>query len=158
MPGMHARDPAPRTCAQYGLPAFQPPSSRLPTAFQPPSNRLPPHALRCLRPVQVRDTVALTAEEQSLLGTLLDAARASGSGTVLRCAGGWVRDKLLGRESVDIDVALDNMMGRQFADVVNAHLKVRGAFCVLNCVSVDSRGSEGARCNRGVGDEGGEGG
>jgi len=75
---------------------------------------------------EVRDTVALTAEEQSLLGTLLDAARASGSGTVLRCAGGWVRDKLLGRESVDIDVALDNMMGRQFADVVNAHLKSLG--------------------------------
>ena len=35
----------------------------------------------------------------------------------------WVRDKLLGRESEDIDVALDNMMGRDFADIVNTYLQ-----------------------------------
>jgi tRNA nucleotidyltransferase/poly(A) polymerase len=34
--------------------------------------------------------------------------------TTLRVAGGWVRDKLLGKESNDIDIALDDMMGKDF--------------------------------------------
>ncbi|KAG1674687.1 hypothetical protein FOA52_007211 [Chlamydomonas sp. UWO 241] len=71
---------------------------------------------------EVLESITLTAEERELLETLLGAAKAAGTGTVLRCAGGWVRDKLLGKESSDIDVALDNTMGRQFADVVNTHL------------------------------------
>lgn len=33
----------------------------------------------------------------------------------LRVAGGWVRDKLMGRESDDIDIALDTMLGKDFA-------------------------------------------
>lgn len=49
----------------------------------------------------------------------------AGLKTTLRCAGGWVRDKLMGRESLDIDIALDNMMGREFAEKVNEHLKVK---------------------------------
>lgn len=39
-------------------------------------------------------------------------------GSTLRVAGGWVRDKLLGKESEDIDIAVDNMLGRHFADSV----------------------------------------
>ena len=38
-------------------------------------------------------------------------------GTTLRVAGGWVRDKVLGQWApdghVDIDIALDNMMGSE---------------------------------------------
>jgi hypothetical protein len=60
-------------------------------------------------------TITLTEEERALFDTLLAAARFAGSGTVLRAAGGWVRDKLLGRDSSDIDIALDNMLGRDFA-------------------------------------------
>jgi tRNA nucleotidyltransferase/poly(A) polymerase len=44
----------------------------------------------------------------------------------MRCAGGWVRDKLMGRESIDIDIALDDMLGKQFADHVNSYLKAHG--------------------------------
>ena len=58
--------------------------------------------------------------------------------TVLRCAGGWVRDKLLGKDSKDIDIALNNLYGEQFAAHVNDHLqassqklgKVRGGSCM----------------------------
>ncbi len=35
----------------------------------------------------------------------------------LRVAGGWVRDKLLGLESDDIDIALDILTGEQFTKV-----------------------------------------
>ena len=45
-----------------------------------------------------------------------------GKGTVLRVAGGWVRDKLLGKESDDIDIAIDNMFGEELAEVVRKRL------------------------------------
>ncbi|KAI9144666.1 hypothetical protein BKA69DRAFT_1025447 [Paraphysoderma sedebokerense] len=39
-----------------------------------------------------------------------------------RIAGGWVRDKLLGLDCDDVDVALDTMMGFDFAKYVNEYL------------------------------------
>ena len=80
----------------------------------------------------VHESICLNDAEKELLGTLLEAAQQGGKGTVLRCAGGWVRDKLLGRESLDIDVALDNMMGKDFAEMVNAHLKAQVGLPMLH--------------------------
>jgi tRNA nucleotidyltransferase (CCA-adding enzyme) len=40
----------------------------------------------------------------------------------IRIAGGWVRDKLLNQHSVDVDVALDCMMGVQFAKIVQRYM------------------------------------
>ncbi|CAJ0824362.1 5458_t:CDS:2, partial [Entrophospora sp. SA101] len=40
----------------------------------------------------------------------------------LRIAGGWVRDKLLGYECADLDVAIDKMMGVKFAEQVINYL------------------------------------
>lgn len=72
----------------------------------------------------VREAVVLSEQEEALFATLLAAARAAGQGTVLRAAGGWVRDKLLGRASVDIDIALDNMYGKDFAEKVRFRMPV----------------------------------
>jgi tRNA nucleotidyltransferase/poly(A) polymerase len=66
-------------------------------------------------------------KSQSLFFLTPKTAEAMRKGTVVRIAGGWVRDKvatlfcilmqqLLGNECCDIDVALDNMMGVQFVD------------------------------------------
>ncbi|KAB5540479.1 hypothetical protein GE09DRAFT_1137363 [Coniochaeta sp. 2T2.1] len=71
-------------------------------------------------------TIALTPRETQLKNLLVDVARridatpaADGKTkpepTVLRWAGGWVRDKLLGIESHDIDTAINNMTGENFA-------------------------------------------
>jgi hypothetical protein len=82
--------------------------------------------------VAVRDRVVLSEQEEALFATLLAAARAAGTGTVLRAAGGWVRDKLLGRASVDIDIALDNMYGKDFAEKVRLHFQlVQTGGCVV---------------------------
>lgn len=55
-------------------------------------------------------------------------------GTTLRVAGGWVRDKLVGQEQgfhqrhlskvdkMDIDIALDNCMGGDFAGKLQRYL------------------------------------
>lgn len=37
--------------------------------------------------------------------------------TVLRVAGGWVRDKLMGKNSNDIDIAIDDMFGEELAEL-----------------------------------------
>eukprot|EP00033_Pygsuia_biforma_P001500 GCRY01001692.1.p1 GENE.GCRY01001692.1~~GCRY01001692.1.p1 ORF type:complete len:514 (-),score=66.41 GCRY01001692.1:1-1542(-) len=46
--------------------------------------------------------------------------------TTLRVAGGWVRDLILGRQSHDIDIALDDMYGKDFALLVTEFQKQRG--------------------------------
>ncbi|KAF9955708.1 CCA tRNA nucleotidyltransferase, mitochondrial, partial [Modicella reniformis] len=44
----------------------------------------------------------------------------------LRIAGGWVRDKLLGLTCHDLDIAIDTMMGYDFAVLVNNFLETQG--------------------------------
>lgn len=44
----------------------------------------------------------------------------------LRFAGGWVRDKLLGTKSHDIDVAINKMTGEQFGDRLQEYLDTPG--------------------------------
>jgi tRNA nucleotidyltransferase/poly(A) polymerase len=62
--------------------------------------------------------IPLTQVEKSIFQVILDVNKARGLNTTFRVAGGWVRDKLLGKQSDDIDIALDNLTGRQF----EAHL------------------------------------
>ncbi|KAF5361407.1 hypothetical protein D9758_006232 [Tetrapyrgos nigripes] len=64
--------------------------------------------------------VELTPVEEQIC-TLLDECRdhlknEQNISTTCRIAGGWVRDKLLGSESNDIDVALSDVMGLTFAE------------------------------------------
>ena len=71
-------------------------------------------------------TVVCTAEEEKIFGTLLDVVKRYELPVTLRVAGGWVRDKLLGKHSSDIDIALDTMMGEEFAAKVNEYLQEKG--------------------------------
>lgn len=68
--------------------------------------------------------LTITAEETRLFSLLLNTIEHFQlSGTVLRVSGGWVRDKLLGRSSVDIDISINNRTGSSFAKYVNEYLK-----------------------------------
>ncbi|CAM0950162.1 unnamed protein product [Alopecurus aequalis] len=104
----------PRTCSFFGLPirAFTGVSAMAAEAQQ--------------RTVEVRESVELTEEEERIFGRLLDVVRHFGLGTQVRVAGGWVRDKLLGKDSTDIDIALDNMTGQNFCERVNEYSKFMG--------------------------------
>ncbi|KAJ3012882.1 UNVERIFIED_CONTAM: CCA tRNA nucleotidyltransferase, mitochondrial [Siphonaria sp. JEL0065] len=67
----------------------------------------------------------LTTTEQNICALLVDVAAhlaANGKPVTLRIAGGWVRDKLLGLDSHDLDIALDSLMGFEFANHVNEFL------------------------------------
>ncbi|GAB1222832.1 hypothetical protein ENUP19_0121G0193 [Entamoeba nuttalli] len=42
--------------------------------------------------------------------------------TIIRVVGGWVRDKLLGKESHDIDITVDNMQSYQFSQYLQKYI------------------------------------
>lgn len=91
----------------------------------------------------------LTEEEERIFARLLDVVRHFGLGTQLRVAGGWVRDKLLGKGSADIDIALDNMTGQNFCERVNEYSKFMGeeqkGIGVIQCNPDQSKHLETAR-------------
>mmetsp|Transcript_1069 Transcript_1069/g.3329 ORF Transcript_1069/g.3329 Transcript_1069/m.3329 type:complete len:526 (+) Transcript_1069:101-1678(+) len=96
----------------------------------------------------------LTDLERRLFNTLHDVVRKNKTRTTLRVAGGWVRDKILcvhsvDSKSVDIDIALDNMFGYEFATLVNRWLEERGEefhdFGVIHKNSEKSKHLETAR-------------
>ncbi|KAF2861844.1 poly A polymerase C-terminal region-like protein [Piedraia hortae CBS 480.64] len=78
--------------------------------------------------------IHLTPAESSLRALLLDAAEhidqnsktPNSDRIVLRFTGGWVRDKLLGVQSNDIDVAINIMTGYQFALQLKDYLEIPG--------------------------------
>ncbi|CAH8384017.1 unnamed protein product [Eruca vesicaria subsp. sativa] len=84
--------------------------------------------------VKLRETIDLTDNERKIFDLLLGFLHESNLKTQLRVAGGWVRDKLLGKDSDDIDIAIDDMTGSEFletfqdyfsnkvGEVVNIHI------------------------------------
>ncbi|KZT22100.1 hypothetical protein NEOLEDRAFT_1157898 [Neolentinus lepideus HHB14362 ss-1] len=71
--------------------------------------------------IQVPENMSVTlVDEEDQICTLLDEytkvmAEKDGVVTSCRVAGGWVRDKLLGAQSNDMDIGLSDMMGYPFA-------------------------------------------
>lgn len=102
-------------------------------------------------------TIQLNEREQKLRNLLVDVAQSidtangiAGSTTtttttnanaenrvVLRWAGGWVRDKLLGSESHDIDVAINTMTGDQFTQRLREHCQQPSVAARLGLSSTD---------------------
>eukprot|EP00471_Norrisiella_sphaerica_P000654 CAMPEP_0184484254 /NCGR_PEP_ID=MMETSP0113_2-20130426/5980_1 /TAXON_ID=91329 /ORGANISM="Norrisiella sphaerica, Strain BC52" /LENGTH=712 /DNA_ID=CAMNT_0026865169 /DNA_START=47 /DNA_END=2185 /DNA_ORIENTATION=+ len=68
----------------------------------------------------------LTEEEKEIFSHLRNVVEYHNLSTVVRVAGGWVRDKLLGLDSDDIDIAVDNMEGEMFAQLVNRYIEETG--------------------------------
>jgi len=66
--------------------------------------------------------IVLTPLEEELFTLLQSSINSKNKRTIARVAGGWVRDKLLGKQSHDIDIALDDQNGEEFAAGVNDYL------------------------------------
>ncbi|KAI4256720.1 MAG: hypothetical protein LQ352_001961 [Teloschistes flavicans] len=76
----------------------------------------------------MQKTVQLSEQEATLRQFLLDVSEYIGtldgcSRPVLRFTGGWVRDKLLGTGSKDIDIGIDCMTGFKFGTLMNQYLE-----------------------------------
>ncbi|KAG2320977.1 hypothetical protein Bca52824_014190 [Brassica carinata] len=76
--------------------------------------------------VELKEKIEITEKEREIFDRLLGTLRFCNLDTQLRVAGGWVRDKLLGRDSDDIDIAIDNMYGSEFLDKLKEYLASRG--------------------------------
>ena len=65
----------------------------------------------------------LNETEKECFATILNILKKNNlTSTICRVAGGWVRDKLLGKESDDIDIALSDMKGSKLASLINEEL------------------------------------
>ncbi|KAF9436867.1 hypothetical protein BGZ76_002709 [Entomortierella beljakovae] len=77
-----------------------------------------------------RPLVQLTEKEDAICNVLDTVAKNYGEKTgkkvQLRIAGGWVRDKILGLSCHDLDIAIDSMMGYDFAVLVNEYMEAMG--------------------------------
>ncbi|KAL7607334.1 hypothetical protein Lser_V15G20117 [Lactuca serriola] len=77
-------------------------------------------------PIIVKETIDPTDKEKQIFDRLRQVLAHFNLDTQLRVAGGWVRDKLLGKDCYDIDIALDNMLGKEFCEKVNEYLVSTG--------------------------------
>lgn len=66
--------------------------------------------------------IEISPSEQQIFNLLLKINSDNNLGITFRVAGGWVRDKILGKESDDIDIALDKMSGVKFSKFLEKYL------------------------------------
>lgn len=66
--------------------------------------------------------IKITPLESKIFSTILEVCKTNELPTVVRVSGGWVRDKLLSKDSHDIDFALDDISGQEMAEKLSAHL------------------------------------
>ncbi|OSD05776.1 hypothetical protein PYCCODRAFT_1443155 [Trametes coccinea BRFM310] len=86
--------------------------------------------------------ITLTQEEDELCALLDQCTRhlkeTESIETSCRIAGGWVRDKLLGSQCNDIDIALENMMGVTFAERFVDYCRNVKNLAVKNVAKIES--------------------
>lgn len=67
-------------------------------------------------------SIKINKDEQYIFNLLQKVSNHFSLNSVIRVAGGWTRDKLLGKEADDIDIMVDNMSGEKFASFVSKFL------------------------------------
>ncbi|WBW73928.1 CTP 3'-tRNA nucleotidyltransferase Cca1 [Schizosaccharomyces osmophilus] len=86
--------------------------------------------------------IALNKSEQQLTDLFIEVSNTIGQESEqkpeLRFAGGWVRDKLLGIESHDIDVAVDCMPGYDFAKHLQKYMQSKHPEYKTRIVKIDA--------------------
>eukprot|EP00980_Cylindrotheca_fusiformis_P008426 scaffold1784_cov116-Cylindrotheca_fusiformis.AAC.6 len=79
-----------------------------------------------------RIVLRMDSDEQRLFGCIVNACKAMEEGTVegfrrqkvtARVAGGWVRDKVIGLQTHDVDIALDVCTGAEFANFLKSYMQ-----------------------------------
>ena len=75
---------------------------------------------------KVNPDIKLTEQEAKIFELFKRVNKKHGLKTTVRVAGGWVRDKMLGKDNDDIDVAVDDMTGAEYATFVQSTLRDEG--------------------------------
>ena len=74
--------------------------------------------------VDINISNKFTKDENELMTIIRNVIKAYSPNTKAFLVGGFVRDKLLGKESHDIDIMLDNISGAKFAYLVTRFLNI----------------------------------
>ncbi|KAJ3671453.1 hypothetical protein LUZ60_007532 [Juncus effusus] len=123
------------------------PRSRFPSSSSVAGS--PPMAAPPVGVERVKDRIELSEKETRIFGRLKEVLDHFEMRTQLRVAGGWVRDKLIGKECYDIDIALDDILGKDFCEKVNEYLMHVGeeqqGIGVIQCNPDQSKHLETAR-------------
>ncbi len=78
--------------------------------------------------IQTKPVLTLLEEEKDFFDILKRVVRDNNLNSTIRVAGGWVRDRLMGRPSkYDIDLAVDNLTGVQFMKEMNDWMAHQGS-------------------------------
>ncbi|KAL0491242.1 CCA tRNA nucleotidyltransferase, mitochondrial [Acrasis kona] len=70
--------------------------------------------------------IEISPVEQKIFDFLLKVNNERKLETTMRVAGGWIRNKLFDMECDDIDIALDNTLGKDFAENIAEYAKEKG--------------------------------
>jgi hypothetical protein len=73
-------------------------------------------------PLYHGNAIVITEAEMEVFMLVKNVSKHFSLNTTIRVAGGWVRDKLLGKQTNDMDLALDNMTGEQFSKRINEYI------------------------------------
>ncbi|ABN65978.2 predicted protein [Scheffersomyces stipitis CBS 6054] len=98
------------------------------------------------RPIQT--TITLSETEAKIQNLLVDYCRHHSETypnkfpLELRITGGWVRDKLLGNHSNDIDIAVNHQSGEQFASNLHEYLRVHNPELHLKAIHTIKKNPE----------------
>ncbi|KAI6153282.1 hypothetical protein BKA82DRAFT_4087879 [Pisolithus tinctorius] len=91
---------------------------------------------------QIREQIDLTDAEDRLCALLDEFTghleKEKGVRTTCRISGGWVRDKLLGQDSNDVDICLSDMMGVPFVERFVAYLSEKKHIPVHKIAKIES--------------------
>ena len=79
---------------------------------------------------KVNTNIEFTSIEKEVISILNNVISNKAPNTTLRIVGGWVRDHLLGIQSNDIDIMVDNMSGEKFAKLVTEYMGVKDAHTI----------------------------
>lgn len=88
-----------------------------------------------------------TRTEEKIFALLMKVVDAKSPTTVLRVSGGLIRDRLLNIESSDIDIAVDDMTGEQFCQLISDYLKDNNKITVIKANPDQSKHLETAMMN-----------
>lgn len=69
-----------------------------------------------------KESITLTKEEEKIIDILLCTVEKYQTKSTIRIVGGWVRDKLRGLESMDIDITIDNMTGVEYSRLIRQYV------------------------------------
>ena len=72
----------------------------------------------------------LTSDEKELFSIISEVIKKYTPSTQAFVAGGWVRDRLLGKKSEDIDIMLSNISGEEFAKLLTSYLNIKDAHTI----------------------------